>query len=157
MPYLIDGHNLIPKCGLNLASMDDEMELITQLQSFCRSTRKQVEVYFDGAPAGQDGKRRYGKVTAHFVRQGTTADAAIRRRLKGLGKAACNWSVVSSDREVQTEARQAGARVLTSEEFAHELWKSLQPAQAGEEKESQETSEEINEWIKKFRERGKKT
>jgi len=157
MPYLIDGHNLVPKSGLNLASMDDEMELVTKLQVFCRSTRKQVEVYFDGAPAGQDGKRRCGLVTAYFVRQGTTADAAIRRRLKGLGRAARNWSVVSSDGEVQAGARQAGARVLISEEFAHELRESLRPAQAGDEKDIQETSEEVDEWIKKFRERGEQS
>lgn len=157
MSYLIDGHNLVPKSGLSLASMDDEMELVTKLQAFCRLTRKQVEVYFDGAPAGQDGKRRYGLVTAYFIRRGTTADAAIRRRLKGLGKAARNWSVVSSDGEVKTEARQAGARVLTSEEFAHELRISQRPVQAGDEKDILETPEEVDEWIKKFRERGKKT
>ena len=37
MPYLIDGHNLIPKVrGLSLQSMDDEMELVELLQEFCR-------------------------------------------------------------------------------------------------------------------------
>ena len=37
MPYLIDGHNLIPKLGLRLESLDDEMELIAILQEFCRT------------------------------------------------------------------------------------------------------------------------
>ena len=31
MPYLIDGHNLIPKMGLKLADLDDEMQLIELL------------------------------------------------------------------------------------------------------------------------------
>ena len=44
MPYLIDGHNLIPKLGLRLDSMDDEMELIAILQEFCRVERRQVDV-----------------------------------------------------------------------------------------------------------------
>ncbi len=34
MPYLIDGHNLIPKVGLRLDSMDDEMDLLAHLQEF---------------------------------------------------------------------------------------------------------------------------
>src|SRR4026207_107874 len=99
MPYLIDGHNLIPKLGLRLDSMDDEMELIPFLQEFCRRERKQVDVYFDGAPPAQAGTRKLGAVTAHFVRLGTTADDAIRTRLKTLGKSAKNWVVVSSDRQ----------------------------------------------------------
>lgn len=40
MPYLIDGHNLIPKLGLRLDSMDDEMELVAILQEYARLERK---------------------------------------------------------------------------------------------------------------------
>ena len=50
--YEVDGHNLIPKVGLRLDSFDDEMELVALLQEFARLHRRQVEVYFDGAPAG---------------------------------------------------------------------------------------------------------
>lgn len=53
MPYLIDGHNLIPKLGLRLDSPDDELELTAILQEFSRLSRHAAEVYFDGAPTGQ--------------------------------------------------------------------------------------------------------
>ena len=86
MPYVIDGHNLIPKLGLRLDSVDDEMELIAILQEFCRQQRKQVEVYFDGRPAPQIETRKLGAVTAHFVPLSRTADDAIRKHLKRLGK-----------------------------------------------------------------------
>ena len=36
MPYLIDGHNLIPKSGIRLEAVDDELELIAALQDFAR-------------------------------------------------------------------------------------------------------------------------
>src|SRR5512138_751036 len=124
MPYLIDGHNLIPKVGLRLDSLDDEMELITILQEFCRMERAhagQVEVFFDGAPAAQAGTRKLGAVTAHFVRLGTTADDAIRKRLKTLGKSAKNWTVISSDRQVRAEANAVRAEVITSDAFAATL------------------------------------
>ena len=74
MPYLIDGHNLIPKLGLRLDSIDDEMELIAILQGFCRVERKQVEVFFDGAPAPQAGTRKLGAVSAHFVQLADAED-----------------------------------------------------------------------------------
>jgi len=121
MPYLIDGHNLIPKVGLRLDSLDDEMELVAILQEFARIRRQQVEVYFDGAPIGQAGTRSLGTVRAHFVKLGQTADSAIRARLQRMEKDARNWIVVSSDREVQSSARVVHAQYISAEEFVKSL------------------------------------
>ena len=122
MPYLIDGHNLIPKLGLRLDSIDDEMELVSILQEYSRLGRKkQMEVYFDGAPAPHAGTRKLGAITAHFVPLGTTADDAIRKRLKKMGKSAKNWIVVSSDRQVQADARATQAEIVSSDTFAQQL------------------------------------
>ena len=50
MPYLIDGHNLIPKIpGLSLEMLDDEDRLIELLQEFARVRRQRIEVFFDQA------------------------------------------------------------------------------------------------------------
>ncbi len=87
MPYLIDGHNLIPKIpGFSLRNLDDEIELVQKLQEFCRRSGKQVEVFFDNAPVGQARIQKYGLVKAHFVRSGRTADDAIISRLENLGE-----------------------------------------------------------------------
>ena len=154
MPYLIDGHNLIPKLGLRLDSVDDEMELVALLQEFCRLEHRQVEVFFDGAPAHQSGPRKLGSVTAHFVRLGTTADDAIRSRLKRLGKSAKNWIVVSSDRQVQADARTAHADVISSDSFAAML-KQVRPATKAS-SERTLSPQEIDEWLKIFEQRGNK-
>lgn len=149
MPYLIDGHNLIPKLGLHLDSLDDEMELIAILKEFCRMEKKQVEVFFDGAPTPQAGTRKLGAVTAHFVRLGSTADNAIRLRLTHLGKSARNWTVVSSDRQVQAEGRAAQAEVISSETFASMLIQTRKSA----EKPTQEralSEQEVEEWLALF-------
>lgn len=152
MPYLIDGHNLIPKLGLHLDSMDDELELIDILREFCRLEHKQVEVYFDGAPAPHAGTRKLGAVTAHFVRLGATADDAIRDRLKSLGRSAKNWSVVSSDRQVQAETRAARAEIISSESFAGLLNRARNsaPKPGGERTLS---PQEVDDWLKLFEER----
>jgi len=152
MAYLIDGHNLIPKvAGLNLGDMDDELGLISLLQTYCRVFRQQVEVYFDGAPVGQAGSRRVGQIPVHFVKLGQTADDAIANRLARLGRAARNWRVVSSDRRVQAEARARGAEVVTSEVFAAEL--RAAQARAGEQPGSTDrklSSDEVDDWLDLF-------
>jgi predicted RNA-binding protein with PIN domain len=151
MPYIIDGHNLIPKLGLRLDSIDDEMELVAILQEFCRIERRQVEVFFDGAPAPQAGTRRLGAVTAHFVRMGTTADDAIRNRLKRLGKSAKNWTVVSSDRQVQTEARATHAEIISSESFAGMLKHARTTSKPNNEQAL--SPKEVDDWLKLFEQR----
>jgi predicted RNA-binding protein with PIN domain len=155
MPFLIDGHNLIPKLGLRLESIDDELELVSILQEFCRLERRQVEVYFDGAPALQAGTRKLGAVTAHFVSLTSNADSAIRKRLKKMGKAAKNWTVVTSDRQVQADARAAQAEVISSETFAGRL-RQVKNSPRIPKGERSLSTQEVDEWLKIFEERKKR-
>jgi predicted RNA-binding protein with PIN domain len=153
MPYIIDGHNLIPKLpGLDLQEIDDETKLIELLQVFCRSTRRRAEVYFDNAPPGFARGQSFGAVTAHFVRQGTTADTAIQRRLQRLGKAAKNWTVVSSDGQVQSAARDLRAHYISAEAFAQTLAQALKDVSTGNKRnaESELSQAEMNEWLELF-------
>jgi predicted RNA-binding protein with PIN domain len=152
MTLLIDGHNLIPHIpGIDLSAPDDEGELLRLLQEYCRLRRKQVEVFFDRAPAGQAGSRRFGQVRATFVREGRTADEAIMDRLKQLGKRARNYSVVSSDRQVQQAARAAHARVVSSQDFAEE-WESLSAEEPAFDPRSRLLSDdEVADWEAFFR------
>jgi predicted RNA-binding protein with PIN domain len=121
--YVIDGHNLI-SClpGVSLSEIDDEEQLIELLQAFSRRKRKRVEVFFDQAPPGYAGERRAGLVRAHFVSAESKADDAILRGLQRMGRGeARNAVVVSSDHQVQANARALGASVVASEVFAREL------------------------------------
>ena len=153
MPYLVDGHNLIPKVGLHLNSPDDEMELVAILKEFARLKRQQVEVYFDGAPIGQAGTRKLGTVRAHFVPLGQTADSAIRSRLKKMEKDAKNWIIVSSDHEVQSAARMVRAQVVTSDEFVKMLRAATNSAPKANTENKKLSEQEVDEWLKLFREK----
>jgi uncharacterized protein len=141
---------------LSISNVDDEIALIKLLQAFSQRVGKKLEVYFDNAPPGYSGPRKYGNVKAIFVRTGSTADEMIRRRLSRLGRDAKNWTVVSSDRQVQVEARGTGAKVISSDDFAH----ALQATEiAAEEKvKPQETisQEELDEWLALFSEEKQK-
>jgi predicted RNA-binding protein with PIN domain len=150
---IIDGHNLIAKIkGLSLGMPDDEERLIELLNQ--SATRPgMLEVYFDGAPAGQAGVRTFGRVRAHFVPASTSADEAIRARLRKLGKSAPNWVVVTSDQSVQAAAREAHARIMKSEEYANLLQVSLRGrALSAESKPGQTLSQaEVEEWLAIFK------
>ena len=154
MPYIIDGHNLIPKTSdLSLTALDDEIQLIEQLQSFSRRSNKQIEVYFDNAPPGQARKQNHGRVRAYFVSQGRTADEAIRIRLRDLGRSAQTWTVVSSDREVIAAVREARAISMRSEEFAKRLSQTIPSKQSPLNEDAHLSDDEIEAWLRLFEER----
>ena len=149
MPYIIDGHNLIPKIrGLRLREIDDEIQLIRMLQDFCQRTRKKVDVYFDNAPPGESRTQKYGVVTAHYIREGKTADKAIQQKLQSLGNSAQTWTVISSDRQVQAATQAMRARVIRSEDFANELTKFEEHDPT---KDTQLSAKEVDEWLQIFK------
>ncbi len=153
MPYLIDGHNLIPKVpGLALKDIDDEAQLIELLLEFCRRRRKEAMVFFDRAPLGHPRTRNHGLVKAWYVREGQTADHAIQARLARLGRQARNWTVVSSDRAVQAAARGARAHFISSEAFAEDMALTLKdaPPEPGKRPDSQVSPDEIDAWLAMF-------
>ncbi len=152
MPYIIDGHNLIPRVpGLSLDEIDDEIRLVELLQEFCRRDRKRVEVFFDRAASGGSRSRKYGNVTARFVRHGSTADEAIEARLRRLGGEARNYTVVSSDRSVQSAARSVKARVLNSADFVNILLSSnAENADDGQREKTSLSQSEVDEWLDLF-------
>jgi uncharacterized protein len=159
MRYLIDGHNLIPKIpGLSLRALDDELQLLSLLQDFCRQGRHTVEVYFDGAPAGQAGARNFGVVKAHFVTKNRTADDAIAARLLKMRNSARGWTVVTSDHRVQAEARASGAALLTSEAFAALLRSTAasQPDRLTAVQDKPLPSTEVEQWLALFNHKGDK-
>ncbi len=151
MSYLIDGHNLIPKVrGLSLQRLDDEMELIQGLQIFARVRRQTLEVYFDKAAPGRAGSVSYGLVKAIFVHESSSADEAIRLRLQKLGRKAQNWKVVSSDRQVQANARYSHAEVIPSEEFAVMLEGAILQAVKNPPDQKGLSEAEVDDWLKMF-------
>jgi predicted RNA-binding protein with PIN domain len=158
MRYLIDGHNLIPQVqGLSLELADDEQQLIIRLLAFCREGRHQVEVYFDGTPPEHAGPRKYGAVSAVFVRRGLTADDAIRRRLHALKAEARQWTLVSSDAAVQAAGREAHAEVLHSDVFAQNMQTDKTQDVAGEKPEGEPLNpDELEEWLRLFGSKGQK-
>ena len=91
------------------------------LDDYFKKERKKAIIFFDRAAPGQEQDITRGFVSAHFTRPPLNADMAIRNEIRKLGKAVSNYTVVSSDLEVIDNARQMGARVIRSVDFAQRL------------------------------------
>jgi predicted RNA-binding protein with PIN domain len=150
MPYLIDGHNLIGAFpGLTLSDPDDEHQLLRILERFGYATRRKAVVFFDrGRPDMGPLARAGGMVRAHFIPPPRRADDAILDFLRGR-KDARHYTVISSDAEIRVRSRRAGAKVVSSQDFAREVRSRLR--QAGKEK-PPEDPEDFDLWMDIFRE-----
>jgi hypothetical protein len=154
----IDGHNLIPKIkGLTLSMLDDEMELIQILSEYARLSRKKLEVYFDNAPFDKAGTRKFGRVTAHFIRQGSSADDAIMQRVSKMGGKARNVKIITSDQRIQRQVQSHHAQTMTSEVFVKEIEKTFATSPGGGKPDPERMSEgEIEQWMNIFGKNSKK-
>jgi predicted RNA-binding protein with PIN domain len=151
MRYLIDGHNLIPKIrSLSLHDMDDEEKLIALLNRFSTKARAQVEVYFDKAPIDSARSIKIGAIKVHFIRTGSSADAAMIERIKKMGTSAQGITVVSSDHAIQNAALRMKLKVVSSDEFARLIEQKLTRSGGMGEKETTLSDDEINEWLRLF-------
>lgn len=135
--------------NLRLDDLDDEKKLIQILQKFCSANQKEADVYFDQSSTGQGKARVHGRVTARYVGTHEEADQAIARHLKRLGKEAGNWTVISSDRQVQAAAKRARARVVSSEIFSQKLTGDAGAGNAGGE-DAALNKDEVDEWMELF-------
>lgn len=154
MPYLVDGHNLIPHVpGISLKDAEDELALIGWLQDFAREGQTRIEVFFDQAPPSKTGSRTFGRVKAHFVRQGTTADKMIISRLRRMGKEAKNWTVVTSDREIIAETRALRGKTLSAGDFASHLLASNRSSGSAVDKRADPdiSPQDVEYWIDQFK------
>lgn len=151
MPIIIDGHNLIPKMNdIDLSDLDDEMALIDILQNYARIHRKKIEVYFDQRAPGREGHRQYGLVNAFFTSTNITADQAIVNRLKNVNDSASNWTVVSSDRWIQKNASQIGAKVISSNKFSKLLSKDNNEEKFNRKETDRLSTDQIEDWLDIF-------
>ena len=153
MPYLIDGHNLIGTGmlpGIHLADEDDEEKLVRLLRRFQSRVRTRVTVVFDkGLPGGHSRQLSGGGVEVVFASaSGQTADDVIKARIRHARHPEA-LRVVSNDVDVQALARRYKARVVPATAFVRELTRPL--PRRPEREDVRLSKEEVEEWMRLFR------
>ena len=158
MHWLIDGHNLIGQMpDLRLSDPNDEEKLLEYLRRYRARTGHRLTVVFDAGQTFQPAQtKKQGGITVKFVSYGQTADQIIRKRLRKVSNPQ-GMMVVTSDREIQQAARQAGVRVVTAQEFGQQL-NQLSSGNKSEEDENNQTdlhlsADEVEEWLAIFEQR----
>lgn len=159
MEYYIDGHNLIPKLhGISLSEDGDEQKLLDRLQEYARLSRRKCTVFFDKAPDNQTRDVHFGTIHVIHVSHHYKADEEIIDRVNKAGPRVREITVVSSDHHVQWQCRQAGAAVLTSEQFASDMERTFSSgtyshgahSKTHPRMEDKLSSQEVEEWLRIF-------
>jgi predicted RNA-binding protein with PIN domain len=137
MPYLVDGSNLAGAArDRRLGLPREEQDLVSRLASFAASRRTRVQVVFDGPAQGRGGAgraRQAGRVKVHYSGSGRTADDHIVNLVRGDNSPA-DIIVVTSDRELASRVRAAGARVMGCARFAEALHRTAHGSGEADEK-----------------------
>jgi predicted RNA-binding protein with PIN domain len=153
MAYLLDGNNLLGHIYAGFhRDPAHRAVLVRKLQTFQRQTRTRVILVFDGvAPADFPAPGRE-KFSILFPPSGESADTLIVDYIERHHDRR-NLIVVSSDREIRTIAREAGAVSLRCDEFHRELKKVLRESRTAREMDKiEETASalEIALWTEAF-------
>jgi predicted RNA-binding protein with PIN domain len=129
MAYLIDGNNLLGHLAPGESrGPESRYGLLARLLTFQRLTRRRIILVFDGPPDDDLERLKLGrKFEVLFPPPGAKADDVIQERLS-LPFDRRAFFVVSSDREVGTQARSRGAAVMKCDEFERELKKVMKKA-----------------------------
>ena len=122
MAILIHGHNLIGKIpSLRLDDPQDEEKLLLRLRAYRARTGKHLVVYFDPGVIYQSPARQLkGGISIRQAGSGQRADDLLMRDLR-RHRNPRELTVVTSDRAIQSAARECQARVMDAAAFAAEL------------------------------------
>jgi predicted RNA-binding protein with PIN domain len=161
LSILIDGYNVLfaiaHHAGQSVAEALDEAQrrLLSELTVYARQTGEAITVIFDStrSTGGASHEERHGRVRVRYTHPPRTADDDIRRLVEVSPKPQ-SLLVVSSDRELGTDCRNRGARVVGSMSFYRDLTRHTEASRDDEEemllKTQPPTAAEVREWLKEF-------
>ncbi len=155
MHYWIDGYNLLFRITKNYREMkQNERKLLSALNQAIILLKYHATAVFDGREKDPPEalRRNFDALALIYTPHNQTADDYI---LEAVADSAnpTKETVVSSDYELLSKAKQRGANILTIEEFLSRLVKKKQKKKAATEKVFQESSTELKRLLKIFEER----
>jgi len=138
--YLLDGNNLIGAERGGAASEEDQTALARELADRLRRTRARVVLFFDGAGR----PLALGALSVRFA-GAVSADEAILREV-ARSKRPEEATVVTADRALARQARDAGAKTLSPVEFWARFGRESRPTTPR----TPESPVDVDEWVRWF-------
>lgn len=140
--FLIDGYNVLHVMVHGPARGDARDRFLDRLEGFCAAGGYRALVVFDPT-GGMPRRSQRGPLEIRVVAEGRTADDEIIDRLRRTDDRTA-WTVVTSDREIVSEAERRGFRVVRSGEFVKRLRKA--PPDPGE----KPAPGDVDYWMREF-------
>ncbi len=139
MPYLLDGDNLVGTALGRRGAAGDREALTREISDRLRRTHAKVILFFDGAGAPLS----LGHLVVHFS-GAISADDAIVRETSHAAQPA-ETTVVTADRELARRARDAGASVMSPDDFWNRFGSSASAVPKRD-----ETRVDVEDWLRWF-------
>ena len=156
---LVDGYNLIfhfpeirKRMEMDLESARDE--LVHLLRTVVNSKREKMVIFFDGDDRAVCPSKQEGSVQIIFSRKPEGADPLIKRWIERDHDSIS--LVISSDAEIVSFAKLYAVKTSSSKQYAYHVHQTLAPAFQKKYDDSI-TEEEIDEWLRLFRDREQST
>jgi predicted RNA-binding protein with PIN domain len=152
MPYLIDGNNLIGAIrDIDIRDSAGREKLTSILSQYQKAKGNRIVIVFDGPPP--DGVRpdmHYGSMRVIYSGPESDADSRI-KKIIGSTRDVSSYIVVSSDKQVYSYCKWAGAKVLRSREFYSDVIETLERQRADDSQYDGSLKEdELNNWLEYF-------
>lgn len=153
--YLVDGNNVMgQRVGWHRDKVAARQRLLTELAHLALVRRIRIGVVFDGRPddAFPDGSSFRG-VRIHYAAPGSDADTRLIRLVEATREKR-NLTVITSDRQLTSQIRVRGVRVIRAGEFRRWIdtaWES--PASSGDDEPagtSRVAAREMGGWLRYF-------
>lgn len=139
MPYLLDGDNIVGAALGRRGAAGDREALAREISDRLRRTRAKVILFFDGAGAPLS----LGHLVVRFSGAISADDAIVRETSRAAQPA--ETTVVTADRALARRARDAGAAVMSPEDFWNRFGSGAPAAPKRD-----ETRVDVEEWLRWF-------
>lgn len=150
MPYLIDGNNVIgatPIFDIHDAGAREKLSRL--LSQYQKSKGNSIVVVYDGPPPdGSPTELSLGKMRIIYAGPKSDADSVIKNKIRDA-RSPDQWTVVSSDKQVYSYCKWAGAKAMNVRQFYEDLKWILESA--GEDLATKTMRKnDVDEWLDYF-------
>lgn len=145
MRYFVDGYNFIFHQDKRADTLEEDRE---ELKSMLMRSGQSITIVFDGDGVAHPEKNHLDSIEIVYTSKGQTADAYILDELSWV-KDPCNYTIVTSDKQLANQCRHAGAHTQSIRAFLSTLKKELAPKK-GAEKPIRDSDKQMQRLLKIF-------
>ena len=150
MPYLVDGNNLIGAIPIiDIRDSSAREKLSHLLSQYQKKKGNSIVVVYDGPPpAGSPSELHLGRLRIVYAGPASDADSVIKNMIRDA-RSPDQWTVVSSDKQVYSYCRWAGAKAMRVMPFYEDIKRMLESSGESLGKQTMR-ADDVDDWMAYF-------